>query len=237
MAFHEQGPMMLGINSIVAQIGKHPRPETPVLLERLCLERSADVTLAATLVAVAADLPSGQMLRILDRIEARYAELKDEIAKRRAMILAVFDRIRARCRSSEPPVVDESVFEVAWEVLPGVDFIQSPPGTLDSSEWGACPDTIPVRLPAKSEFHVTVPRPGADRTRALLQLYSLHAGTAVVAVGSAPPISLPFGPGPNALPLEIPADSSRGGTTRLSVTITGPAPGQFGLRSVVLCPN
>jgi hypothetical protein len=238
---------MLGVNSIVAEIGKRPRPEVPSLLEALYARKSYDVTLVAALVTIAAELPSRQMLGILNSIERNYQPLAADVLKRGDDIHRAFASARKRYEPGAPaPRIDDSLFEAAWEIMPGVDFVIGGKA-VDAGEWGALHDTFPVRGTTGPTFHVEMTRPpeqSGAKTRAFLQLYSLDPGTATIRWaryddklqrGNVEAV-LPIAAGPNVLPFAIPANAGSP-TVRLEITVTGPAPGRFGLRELIVCPD
>lgn len=232
-AFREADAMMLGVNSIVAQIGKHPRPEFPDLLEELYRGKGSDVTLSATLVAIAAELPSEQMLRILEGIDRAYPQLADDIRNRRETIRAAMATARAKyAPGAGLPAIDEGVFDVAWKMMPGVSFVVPPEGALDPDEWKELHETYPVRVAKKPEIHVQFWRSQGPRLRAFLQMYSLDSGKVRITADS-PEVELPFEKGPNVLAFTIPP-ASQEGSVRISVRVEGSEPPRFGFRELVL---
>jgi arylsulfatase A-like enzyme len=233
-AFREADPLMLGVNSIVARLGRHPRPEFPALLEELYGRKHYDITLVATLTAISAELPSTRMLRILDGIEQEFPPLSADVEKRRAEIRSAFSKARAKwAAGGPPPHVDDSVFEVAWGMVPGVNFVVPPEGALDPDQWGAFYDTFPVRFPRGPAFDVQVSRTRGPEARGFLQLYSRDPGTATITAGALPEIALPFDKGPNVIAFPVPP-ADQDGILRVSVRLAGAAADAVGLRELIL---
>ena len=176
------------------------------------------------------------MLRILDGIERSHPQLAGDVKTRREEIGAAISRAREKFAPSAPlPRIDDAVFEVAFEMVQGVSFVVPPEGALDPDEWSGFHDIFPVQLAKEPLFHVKLWRSHGPKARAFLQLYSLDRGTAFVEVDG-PEVAIPFESGPNVLWFTLPP-AAQDGSVRITVRVEGAAPGRFGLRELIVCPD